>query len=345
MSRAHIPLVAIVVLDYNGLDDTVRCFSSLREVCYSALSLILVNNGSKIDPEPQARGLCGRLTAINTGANLGYAGGNNVGIKRALEQGAEFVLILNNDTTVDPSIVSALIDAFASDPALGIVGPVINFLDEPATVRTDGVRFNTGPCTEFFQRLPIPLRPGVRTPVPVDIVNGCCMMVKAEVFRSVGLFDERLFIVHEESDLCLRAQRSGFICAVLGETLVWHKGSIAFQRVGLKVQRYFDTRNLFYLIRRHSGRVGESRRQMASLWHYAWYAYYRYAIEIESGQAAAGRAVADGVWDALIGQTGPYDERRRSIGRYLVRRFFAAVQAMSWIRHPRPFWGDNPASK
>src|SRR5262245_58590337 len=102
MLQTHTPLVAIVVLDYNGLDDTLRCFTSLREVCYSALSLILVNNGSKIDPEPQGRVLCPSLTAINTGMNLGYAGGNNIGIKRALEQGAEFVLILNNDTTVDP---------------------------------------------------------------------------------------------------------------------------------------------------------------------------------------------------------------------------------------------------
>src|SRR5262245_17400474 len=237
MSRTHTPLVAIVVLDYNGLDDTLKCLTSLREVRYPALSLILVNNGSKIDPEPQARSLCASLTAINTGANLGYAGDNNVGIERALEQGAEFVLILNNDTTVDPSIVRSLLDAFATDPALGIVGPVINFIDEPETVRTDGVRFNTGPGTEFFQRLPIPLRPGLRTPVPVDIVNGCCMMVKSEVFRSVGLFDERLFIVHEESDLCLRAQQAGFICAVLGETLIWHKGSSSFERSGQRLQR------------------------------------------------------------------------------------------------------------
>src|SRR5262249_48303235 len=221
-------------------------------------------------------------------------------------------------TIVAPSIVSSLLDAFATDPALGIVGPVINFMDEPETVRTDGVRFNTGRGTEFFQRLPIPLRPGIRTPVPVDIVNGCCMMVKSEVFRSVGLFDEKLFIVHEESDLCLRARQSGFICAVLGETLVWHKGSSSFERSGLRLQRYFDTRNLFYLIRRHSGRVGQSRRQMASLWHYVKYAYYRYAIEMESGQTVAARAVADGVWDALIGRTGPYDERR-CLGRHFVR--------------------------
>src|SRR5215471_14278631 len=131
MSRTHDPLVAIVVLDYNGLDDTLKCLASLCQVSYSALRVILVNNGSEIDPEPQARGLCASLTAINTGANLGYAGGNNIGIKRALEQGAEFVLILNNDTTVGPSIVSTLVDAFASDPALGIVGPVINFFDEP----------------------------------------------------------------------------------------------------------------------------------------------------------------------------------------------------------------------
>src|SRR5437764_748752 len=78
----------------------------------------------------------------------------------------------------------------------------------------------------------------------VDIVNGCCMMVRAEVFARVGLVDERFFLVHEESDLCLRARRAGFRCGVFGEALVWHKGSSAFARTGKRLQRYYDTRNL-----------------------------------------------------------------------------------------------------
>src|SRR5262249_22822516 len=275
MPCTRAPLVAIIVLNYNGLDDTLHCLRSLKDLSYPSVSVVLVDNGSDVDPEPQAIACYGNLTIIKTGANLGYAGGNNTGIVRALEEGAEYVLILNNDIIVDRSIVRALLEAFGSHPRLGIVGPVINFMDEPESVMTDGVRFNPGPGAEFFQRLRVPLQAGVRTPVLVDIVNGCCMMVRSDVFRAVGLFDERLFIVHEESDLCLRAQESGFGCAVLGETLAWHKGSRSFERSGRQLQRYFDIRNLFYLLRRHTGRVGNSRGRLTSFWHYALYAFYR----------------------------------------------------------------------
>jgi GT2 family glycosyltransferase len=322
------PRVTVVVLNHNGLEDTLRCLDSLRQISYPHVSAVLVDNGSTIDPEQQALTHCDRLTVIKTGTNLGYAGGNNRGIEHALDRGADCVLILNNDTIVASSIVSALVEAFRSDPVLGIVGPVINFMDEPDAVMTDGVRFNPGPGTEFFQRLRIPLQPGIRTAVSVDIVNGCCMMVRSDVFRAVGLFDEQLFIVHEEADLCLRALEAGFGCAVLSEALVWHKGSSSFDRSGRQLQRYFDTRNLLHLLRRHSGRAVGSRGRIISFWHYGRYAFYRYAIEVEMGKPLAARAVAEGIWDALMGRKGPYFQRRRP-GALLVRALFAAGHAVS----------------
>ena len=80
------------------------------------------------------------------------------------------------------------------------------------------------------------------TVTDVDIVNGCCMMVAAAVFRRIGLIDDRFFLIHEEADFCLRARKSGFRCGVIGEALVWHKGSQSFRRAGLRVQRYYDAR-------------------------------------------------------------------------------------------------------
>lgn len=101
------------------------------------------------------------------------------GIERAMAMGVDFVLVINNDTTVDPHILGALVDAFEKDPTLGIVGPVVNFMDEPAVVMTDGVAFNPGPGTEFFKRIPVPVDVAHPALVPVDIVNGCCMMISA----------------------------------------------------------------------------------------------------------------------------------------------------------------------
>lgn len=315
---------AIVVLNYNGLEDTLQCLASLRPLRDEGHDVILVDNGSAIDPGDEAARTMPGVIYLPTGENLGYAGGNNRGIRLALDRGAERVLVLNNDTTVDPSIVSALSACFERDPSLGIVGPLINFMDEPDVVMTDGVEFNTGTGTVFFRRIVVPPDGDAISPVPVDIVNGCCMMVRADVFRQVGFFDEQFFIVHEESDLCLKARRAGFGCAVLGRTLVWHKGSSAFERSGRQLQRYFDARNLFYLLKRHTGRVGQSRGLTVSVVHYFKYCFYRYDVERESGKPVAAGAVIEGVHDAFLGRVGPYRPGSRPGGRVLALLFAAA---------------------
>jgi GT2 family glycosyltransferase len=315
------PHVGVVVLNYNGLADTLRCLESLEPAVAPNVTVVLVDNASDENPIPAAAGRFPGVVTIRNGANLGYAGGNNRGIAQALAQGAKYVLVLNNDTVVSPDIVTQLVAAFEQNPTLGIVGPVINDMDDPDRVMTDGTRFNAGPSTDFFTRLPVSV--GARTPalVPVDIVNGCCMMISAAVLREVGLFDERLFIVHEESDLCLRAKARGFRCAILGKTLVWHKGSSSFERTGRRIQRYYDTRNLYFLLRRYAGRATGSRSRAVSWWHFLHYAFYRYAIELENGKRAAADAVIDGLWDAVTGHVGEYRSRRRP-GLSVVRAAF-----------------------
>jgi GT2 family glycosyltransferase len=320
------PAVAVVVLNYNGLEDTLRCLESLRAIP-DPFRLILVDNASAVDPRPPATEIWPGITTIRNAENLGYAGGNNRGLEAALAAGAEYVLVLNNDTVVDPTIVRKLADVLRADDRLGIVGPVINFMDEPAAVMTDGVVFNPGPGTEFFKRVEVPTG---RTPpalVRVDIVNGCCMMLRASMLKAVGLFDEGLFIVHEESDLCLRAARAGYQSAVLGESLVLHKGSSAFERTGRQLQRYFDARNLLHLLRRHTGRVSSSRRLLPSLRHYGLYAFYRYDVEMEAGKPQAAAAVAEGVHDALLGRVGPY-RRWASGSRAAMRWTFGAARSL-----------------
>jgi|CXWL01.1.fsa_nt_gi GT2 family glycosyltransferase len=323
--------VAVVVLNYNGLSDTVKCLASLKAVRHSPLSVIVVDNGSQIDPTEAVHATFPDAVVLCTGENLGYAGGNNRGIRLAMEQGTEFVLVLNNDTTVSPVIVESLIEAFATDDTLGIVGPVINHMDEPHTIMTDGVCFNPGPGAEFFQRKAIATDPGGSRPTTVDIVNGCCMMIKAEALNAIGAFDESFFIVHEESDLCLRAQRAGFRCAVLGKSLVWHKGSSSFDRSGRQFQRYFDTRNLYFLLKRHAGRVGSSRSFGKSLWPYLRYVSYRYEIEAEANKPRAARAVAEGLRDAFVANAGPYLDKPR-VGTQVIKAALGGFHRLSRAR-------------
>ena len=318
--------VAIVVVNYNGLADTQRCLRSLRAIATPGVFTVVVDNASAEDPRPILQPEFPECRYVRNPRNEGWAGGNNSGICVALEQGAEWVLLLNNDTEADPRLVERLLEAAAAHSDYGVLGPVINFLEEPDTLMTDGCVFNEAGYDGFFQRKPVPVTPkGLSQVTEVDIVNGCCMMIAAPVFRRIGLVDERFFLIHEESDFCLRARRAGFRCGVLGEVLVWHKGSSSFKRTGRQIQRYYDARNLYLLLRKHASDSKRARGPWPSRLTYLKYVYYRYSIEQENGQPEAADAVLRGVLDALTGRYGPASMTARP-GLGVLRKLFELVR-------------------
>jgi GT2 family glycosyltransferase len=305
------PNVWIVPINFNGLEDTRQCLRSLAELSPAA-SVVVVDNGSKEDPIAALKAEFPWAHAVRNAENRGWSGGNNVGIRFALERGAEFVVLLNNDTTVHPRLVGRLLAAAVANPGFGVLGPVIRYADEPDVVMTDGVAFNRPGYPGFFQRRPVPEHESdPPTAAEVDVVNGCCMMVRAGVFRRVGLIDDRFFLIHEEADFCLRAREAGFRCGVLAEALVWHKGSSAFKRSGKRWQRYYDTRNLGLLLSKHAARGNTGRGGLASYLAYLRYAYHRYCHEREDGQSDAADAVLEGLIDLATRRFGSYRPRRR----------------------------------
>ena len=312
--------VWIVLVNYNGLSDTRLCLHSLTALTHSA-SIIVVDNASLDDPFPTLAAEFPEVHRIAAGVNGGWAGGNNVGLRFALAHGADLVILLNNDTTVSPDLVTRLLAAAESHPEFGILGPVIRFMAPPCEVQTEGVVFNRPGQPGFFQRLPVPLRTtDPPTVEEVDIVNGCCLMVRRAVVERIGLIDEKFFLIHEESDFCLRAQRAGWKNGVLAESLVWHKGSSSFQREGKRLQRYFDARNLVRLLVKHGHQRGR-RPLFVGLGLHLRYVYHRYAIERDSGFAFSADGVLDGLYDAYRGRYGPYQQESRS-GIGVLRRLF-----------------------
>jgi GT2 family glycosyltransferase len=313
---------SLVVVNYNGLDDTVRCLRSIAAIDDPSLSTIVVDNGSAIDPTVTLREEFAWCRVERLPSNTGWAGGNNAGIRLALEQGAERIVLLNNDTIVHPRLVECLMAAGRANPEFGVIGPVICFMDEPDMVMTEGCAFNRAEERGLLQRQAVPLASdGPPEITEVDIVNGCCMMIASRVVRSIGLIDERFFLIHEESDFCLRARRAGFRCGVLNQALVWHKGSSSFKRAGSRIQRYYDSRNLFLLLRKHLGALDGSRRGAWASWiEFTKYVYYRYCIEREHGQVEAADAVLHGLCDALTGRYGCLQPRTR-----------LATPALRWV--------------
>lgn len=304
--------LSIVVLHYNGLEDTRKCLASLETVAGAETQVLVVDNASAEDPSQVLKQEFPWSHVVRNPRNGGWAGGNNTGIRWSLARGAELIVLLNNDTLVAPAITRRLAEAAQAHPNFGIIGPVINYIDEPDKVMTDGVVFNSSTGPGFFHRKIVPVQSAGSPPLTeVDIVNGCCMMVRAEVFRRIGLIDDRFFLIHEESDFCLRARRAGYRCGLIGETLVWHKGSSSFKRTGRAWQRYYDARNLYLLLRKHLPTHRRGRGPWRSRLEYLKYVYYRYALEREHGQPEAAKAVLEGFCDALAGHYGPLSARSR----------------------------------
>jgi GT2 family glycosyltransferase len=209
-------------------------------------------------------------------------------------------------------------------------------MDEPGAVMTDGCRFNPPESAGFIERVPVASEPTDPPEVaPVDIVNGCCMMISRRVFERIGLIDERFFLVHEESDFCLRALQAGFERGIVADPLVWHKRSSTFKRSGKSVQRYYDSRNLFLLLRKHRAGYGGGIAAWYSWPKYLKYVYYRFSIEREQGEEKAADAALTGLCDALAGRFGPQGSTPR-----------IALAGMRWIfRVGHALCGGRPGSR
>lgn len=322
----------IVVVNFNGWEDTQKCLRSLEALTTSAQT-VLIDNASVDDHCDEIRRQFSWCHVVREPENGGWAGGNNAGIRYALERGAEQIILLNNDTTVSPALVNELQDAMLKYPEYGILGPVINHMNEPDMVMTDGCMFNRPGSQGFFDRRTVELSPSQPLAITeVDIVNGCCLMVTRGVCEKIGLVDDNFFLIHEESDFCLRAKEAGFKCGVINRSLVLHKGSSSFKRTGQRTQRYYDARNLRLLLRKHLGKHREGRSVLASYRAYFNYVFYRHAIELENGCIEAADAVIDGVYDGIVSRFGRYQQQSRRVGAGLLRLLFATRRKLThWL--------------
>jgi GT2 family glycosyltransferase len=302
----------IVVLSYNGLGDTRKCLASVAAIQRPGVTVLLVDNGSTDGTAAAVEAEFSWCHVLRVAENRGPAAGNNAGIRAALASGAEWILLLNNDTIVHPVLVDRLRDAVWAHPEYAVIGPVIKFMDDPDIVMTDGCMFNDPGYHGFFQRKPIPVTESDPPRVTdVDVVNGCCMLIKAETLQQIGSFDEGMFIYHDETDLCLRIAESGGKAGVIDHALVWHKGSATFKSTGKRSARYYDARNLLYLLRKHDGATRHGRTRVQSAAMYLRYQYYWYCTEREEGHEQAADAVIEGIADGIFGRMGRYEDRRR----------------------------------
>ena len=217
----------VILLNWNSPEDTIACVDSVIRSTGCGLRILVVDNGSTDDSREQfARHLGNRVEILESKENLGFAGGINLGVGRALAAGAQSILILNNDTIIDKAMIRHLIRTVADHPTAGIVGPVIRHYDDPGRIWRIGDR--------EYRFLPMPLRLSESAlsraggePFAVDYVTGCGMLVRSRVFETIGLFDTDHFMYFEDADFCRRARQAGFGIWLDPKAEMWHKVSLS----------------------------------------------------------------------------------------------------------------------
>lgn len=250
------PQVAIILVNWNGLKDTLACLASLRQLHYPAFELIVVDNGSHDDSVAAIRLAYPEVTVIETGENLGYVGGNNIGLEHAKAIKADYALLLNNDTEVDPDFLKLLVAVAEADPAIGIVGPAIYYFDQPEVFWSAGGAINWREGTTYMMGLDEPDKGQFgNLPYPVDFVTGCALLIKTSLFERVGLLDPRFFAYFEETEWCVRVSRSGFKIVQVPSAKIWHKISPAAREASPQVHYYMTRNRLLFLRLANAGPV------------------------------------------------------------------------------------------
>jgi GT2 family glycosyltransferase len=245
------PLVYVVTLTWNQKADTLDCLESLSQMTYPNYRLLLVDNGSKDGTSEVVRGRFPDVTVIVNPENLGFQGGFNVGLQRALDEGADYVLMINNDTFVEPDILSELV-AHAGAPDVGMVAPKIYYANEPQLIWTlGGMRHPlTWEITDTGQKQPD--RGQWEDVLNRDYLIGCALLIKRSLLEEVGLFDTGFGpIYYEDSDLSIRARSAGYRLLTVPSARMWHKVSASGGGNDSPRVRYLMARNSVRFFRKH----------------------------------------------------------------------------------------------
>lgn len=238
-------MISIIILNWNRLSDTIECLKSVSKIDYPDYEIIVVDNGSTDgSPEAIAR-LFPKITLIGNKENLGFAEGNNIGIRRALKNSSEFILLLNNDTVVDTQILKSFIEAACLYPDAGILGAKIYYYSEPNRIWYTRTKWDNSKAdfVSLDENL-IDDNSTVNDIVQTDYVCGCALFMRTSIIKEVGLLNEKFFLCWEEIDFCSRARNKGFKCLVVPKSKVWHKVSTSFNGDNTPLKEYFNTRNV-----------------------------------------------------------------------------------------------------
>ncbi len=254
------PLIAVVVLNTNRREDTLSCLASLAALEYPRHEVLLLDNASTDGSVDAVRAQFPAVRILALTDNRGYAGNNNVGIEAAMAMGAEWILVLNEDTVLAPTCLNELMQAVAEDERVGVLGPMVYHHDEPGVIQSAGgildgrwTSVHAGQNEDDTGQFAAPRR--------VDWVSGCAIMVRRQAIQQVGALDDRFFYYWEETEWCLRIAGAGWFIVQVPAAKLWHKGVTRDYQPGPSVA-YYNTRNRLLMMSKHHAPF--------AAWIFAW---------------------------------------------------------------------------
>lgn len=295
----ELPHVVVIILNWNGLADTLECLESLACLDYPNHEVVVVDNGSTDGSVEAIRGHFPNVTLIENDENLGYAEGNNRGAEYALQAEADYMFVLNNDTVLCQDILTRLVVAAEANPRVGAVGPKIYYHAQPRRIWfaggmidwQRGVTVNLG-ADEYdvgqFEK--------VRS---VDFLAGCALLIKRETWENVGSFDSRFFMYWEETDWCTRVRLAGYDLLFVPQAKMWHKISPEDQSSSPRILYYMTRNRLLFLHKNLS-----FPHKVVVLTKCSWGVCRTIVGFLRRGKREQGGALIQGILDFLGGQFG-----------------------------------------
>lgn len=251
-------IVAVVILNWNGGEDILDCVESVFASSHRAMAVVIVDNGSVDGSSDKLRSRFPEVYFINNSQNCGFAKGSNQGMKWALNQGIQYILLLNGDARIHPDAIDELLaavdgenDAIVACPRM-YLGSTSD--DPPRLWFTYGtVKLWAG----LFQSPAFNQDDSPKWSVPreMEYASGCCMLIPARILKSVGMLDETFFAYCEDIDFSLRVRKAGFKLHYVPKACLWHGSRNQQKRTCTATYRYLSTRNNLWVVRKHGSKL------------------------------------------------------------------------------------------
>ena len=238
--------ISVILVNYNALEMTIECINSIKKSACKP-EIIVIDNGSQRNESIELQNKYPDIICKRSETNLGFAGGNNIGIELAIEHGATHIALLNNDTIIDSHMLSCL----ANNCKINSISvPVIYYYKKPKMVWYAGGEINkrTGAVIHYLENS----EPNTIHPIQCNFATGCCFMAQTLIWKQIGLLDESYFMYCEDVEYCLRLKKNNIYVQLVPEAKMWHKVGFSSGGEYSPIAIYYATRNRFRNIKRYS---------------------------------------------------------------------------------------------